>query len=143
MGNLAPLKRRTNAAFGDKTMNMRIPFQVATEGMKNTDNPGNKGLGFIDIEKHAENDTADGRKEAIQKSPVFKEIVSEFFGNGKDTMPVSTVNEFRSHGSRAFNGILVAAGRAEAAVAAKRAKLKKAATRTGIHGTAKGRIAAA
>ena len=124
-------------------MNMGIPFQVASEGMKNTDKPGNKGLGFNDIEEHAENDTANRRKEAIQKSPVFKEIESEFFWNGKDTMAVCTVNEFRSYGSRAFNGILVAAGRAEAAVAAKRSKLKKAAAGTGIHGTAKGRIAAA
>lgn len=111
--------------------------------MKNRDKTGNKGLGFIDLVEHTENNTANSGKEAVQKSPVFQEIEPEFFGNGKDTMPVGTVNEFRSHGSRAFNGIFVATGRAEAAVTAKRAKLKKAAAGTGIHGAAKGRIAAA
>ncbi len=124
-------------------MNMRIPFQVAAEGMKNTDKTGNQGLGFINVVEHAKNNTTNSRKKGVQKSPVIKEIVSEFFRNGKDTMPVCTVNELRSHGSRALDGIFVAAGGAETAVAAKGTKLKKAAARTGIHGAAKRRIAAA
>lgn len=58
-------------------------------------------------------------------------------------MTMSTVNEFGSHGNRAFHGIFVATSRTEATVTAKGAKLKKAAARTGVHGAAKGRIAAA
>ena len=123
-------------------MNMRIPFQVAPKGMKNTDKAENKGLGFIDFVEHAKNNTANSRKKAIQKSPVFQKKVPEFLRNCKDTMPVCTIDKFSGHGSRAINGIFVAAGRTEAAVAANREKLKKAAARTGINGTTKGRIAA-
>lgn len=61
----APWKGRANGAFGDKTMNMRIPFQVPAKGMKNTNKTGNKGLGFINLVEHAQNNTADSRKEAV------------------------------------------------------------------------------
>lgn len=53
--------------------------------------------------------------------------MSEFFRNGKDTMSVRIVNEFRGHGNRALNGIFIAAGRTEVAVTANRTKFKKAA----------------
>ncbi len=107
--------------------------------MKNTDKAGIKGLVFIDIPEHANNSTSNSRKEAVQKRPFFREIESEFLRNDKDTLAVGTVNEFRSHGSRACNRIFVATGRAEAAVTAKGAKLIKAAARTGIHGATKKR----
>lgn len=52
------------------------------------------------------------------------------------------MNQLKGHGSGTLNGILIAAGRTEPAMAAVRAEFKEAAARTCIHGAAKGRIAA-
>ena len=56
-------------------------------------------------------------------------------------MTVSNVNEFKSHGSSTFHRVLIATGRAKAAVTAERDKLEIAAMLTAIHGTAEGGVA--
>ena len=55
-------------------------------------------------------------------------------------MTVSNVNEFKSHGSSTFHRVLIATGRAKAAVTAERDKLEIAAMLTAIHGTAEGGV---
>ena len=52
-------------------------------------------------------------------------------------MAVLDINKFKRHGSSAFHGILVSAGRAETAVASEWDKFKLAAMGTTVHGTAK------
>ena len=68
--------------------------------------------------------------------------MSEFIIDSKNTMSVSTVNQFKRHGGRTFLTVFYATGRAKAALAAERREFHISAVRAGIHGTAKGRIAA-
>ena len=65
----------------------------------------------------------------------------KFFVNGKDTMSVGTVNQFKRHGGRTLLAVFYATGRTETALAAERRKFHISAVRAGIHGTAKGRVA--
>ena len=62
--------------------------------------------------------------------------MAKVFINSKDTVSVRDIDELESHVGGTFHGILIAAGRAEAAVAAERDELKVAAFRTTIHSTA-------
>ena len=41
------------SAFRDKTVEMKIPFKISPEGMKDTDKTGDKISGFVHLEKHA------------------------------------------------------------------------------------------
>ena len=66
--------------------------------------------------------------------------MSKFLVDGKNTVSVLNVNDFKGHRGSAVNGILGAAGRAETAVTTKWYKFKRATGRTAIHGTAKGRV---
>ena len=54
-------------------------------------------------------------KEAVEQSTVFKKKVTKVFINSKNTMAGLDINKFKRHGSSAFHGILVSAGRAEIA----------------------------
>lgn len=49
MGLRAPSSTVTNAAFGKKTEDMRIPFEVMSKGMKNADKTGSKASGMRDL----------------------------------------------------------------------------------------------
>ena len=69
--------------------------------------------------------------------------MTEFAGDGKNTVSMLDINDFKRHGSRPVNGVHVAAGRTEAGMAAERNKFQVPAKRTGIHGTVEGRITAA
>ena len=62
--------------------------------------------------------------------------------NGKDAMPVRTVDHLERHGDRALKRIEIAAGRAKTAFAVKGNEFECTAGRTAVHSTAKGRIAA-
>ena len=66
-----------------------------------------------------------------------KKEVTKIFINSKNTVAVLDINKFKRHGSSAFHGILVSAGRAETAVASEWDKFKLAAMGTTVHGTAK------
>lgn len=61
----------------------------------------------------------------------------QFFWNGEDAMPVSTMNQLEGHGGGTVNGVHVAAGRTETAVATERNELEVAAFGASVHGTAK------
>lgn len=66
----------------------------------------------------------------------------EFLIDGKGTVEVVVAEEFKSHGGGAFLAVLDTAGRAEAAFTVKGNELHFSALGTGIHGTAKGKVAA-
>ena len=68
--------------------------------------------------------------------------MTEFAGDGKNTVSMLDINDFKRHGSRPVNGVHVATGRTEAGMTAERNKFEIPTARTGIHGTTKGRIAA-
>lgn len=55
-----PNSEVTGNAFGNQSMDMRIPFQVTTEGVKDTDKSGSKAFGFICIVEHAKNNISYG-----------------------------------------------------------------------------------
>lgn len=69
----APNHMVASAAFGDESMDMRIPFKVTPKGMKNTDKAGSKVLRFIDFMKHAKNGISDSVKETGKQRAVVKE----------------------------------------------------------------------
>ena len=72
----SPGKIRANTAFGNKTVDMRIPFEVSSEGMENADEARSKEQGLVIFVEHTQNDTADSRKKAIEERAVFKEEVT-------------------------------------------------------------------
>lgn len=67
----------------------------------------------------------------------------ELFVNGKDAVAVAVLQELEGHGGGALLAVFDAASGAEAALAAERDKLHLPALGAGIHGPAKGRVAAA
>ncbi len=48
---------------------------------------------LIEFTEHVENDTFHSVEETVKKFSVKKKILTEFFWNGKDTVPVIAVNE--------------------------------------------------
>ena len=65
---------------------------------------------------------------------------TEIFINCEDTVSVVDVDQFKRHGCSTFHRILVTAGRADTAVAAKRNELKFSAVWASVHGATKRRI---
>lgn len=52
----------TSGAFRDKDMNVRIPFQIPSEGMQDTDKTRREIFGCIDLREHAEDNIPDRGK---------------------------------------------------------------------------------
>lgn len=140
--NRSPRSEVASATFRDKAMDMRVPFEIPAECMKDTNEAGDKVFRLIDVMKHTKNNISDGMEETVEERAVAKEIDPQFFGDGKNTVTVDTGNEFRGHAKRTYLIVLVAAGRAEAAVTTKWYELEVTAVRTAIHGTAKRGITA-
>ena len=135
MFNGSPGRDVTGASFRDKGMNVRVPFQVPSKGVKDADKAGCKIFGFIDFGKHAQDDIADRRKKKTEASAVLEEEDAQFFRNGEDAVPVDTGDELTGHMEGAKLIILVAAGRTETAAATKRNKLEVTAMGTAVHGS--------
>lgn len=136
----APSPGAANAAFGNETVDMWIPFEVTAKGMQDTDKAGSKTFRFVGGLEHSEDNTAYGRKKTIQKLPVLQKERTELFGDGEDAVPVGGINELEGHGGSSVNGIFNTTGRTEAAVAAEGDKFKRATGRAAVHGAAKGRV---
>lgn len=81
-------------------------------------------------------------KETVKERAVTQEEIPELFVNGKDTVAVGDIDQFKGHGSSALHGVKISAGRAETAMAAEGNKLELSAVRAAIHGTAERRITA-
>ena len=63
--NIPPKAVVREAAFREKAVDMRIPFKRSSEGMEDTDKAGDKVFGFIEGEKHTEDNAADSLKETV------------------------------------------------------------------------------
>ena len=74
-------------------------------------------------------------KKTVKKAAVVEEINTEFFGNGKNTVPVDTSNKFAGHVEGTEQIVFVTAGRAETALATEGNELHGTATGAAIHGT--------
>lgn len=57
----------TETAFRDETMDMRIPFKITTEGVKNTDEAGSEAFSFVIFVEHPGDNRIDGSKEVIKE----------------------------------------------------------------------------
>ncbi len=128
--------------LGKEAVDMGIPFQRPAEGMQDTDETGDKVPAFIDFMEHFENDAAHSLKKAVKQGTVIQKERTQVFVNGKNEVPVGTVNEFKGHFRRAVNAVFIAAGRAEFRVAAERNKFKSTTVGTAVQGAAIRRVAA-
>lgn len=102
--------------------------------------PGTKFLLLFNIMEYSEDDAADGLKKAVKEGMVTQKERTQVFINGKNKMPVGTVNKFKGHFCRAVNAVFVTADRTKFRMVAERDKFKFAAVGTAIHGTAVRRV---
>ena len=106
---MAPETIIAKSPFRDETVNMRVPFEVSTERVKDANKPRSKVFSFIKFRKHTKDDISDGMKKTIQKRMILKKEDAKFLWNRKHTVSVDTLNEFNGHGSCAMDGIKSAA----------------------------------
>jgi len=71
-------------------------------------------------------------EEVAKKRTAFEKEAAKFFRDGKNTVPVYTIDKFRGHLKGAFHVVHVATGSAESAFTAKGYKFKLAAMRAAI-----------
>ena len=128
------------ATFGNQTGNVRIPFEIPAKSMKKHDIARDEVFGFIYFEEHTGNNAGNRMEKRRKQGSVVKEKITEIFINREDTVSVLDVNEFKRHGCSTFHRVLVAAGGAETAVAAKRNELKFSTVRASIHSATKSRV---
>lgn len=128
------------ASFGKKAMDMWIPFQRPAKSVQDANETRDKVSAFIQCMEHSENDAADSLKKITKEETVTQKERAQVFINGKNKMPVCTVNKFKGHFCRAVNAVFVTAGRTKFRMAAERDKFKFAAVGTAIHGTAVRRV---
>ena len=93
--DIAPEAVIIKAAFGEKTVDMRIPLEIPAERMENHNKTGSAVFGFVKIEKHTGNNTVDCVKKTVEERAILEEEVSERMVNRKNTMAMSDVDEFK------------------------------------------------
>lgn len=123
-------------------MDVWIPFEGSSKGMKNADKAGDKVFGFIQGEKEFFDHIGNSLKQAVEQVTVLKEKMAQRIVNSKDKMPVCAVNQLEGHGGRPVIRIFSPTGRAKLGMAAKRNELEVTAMGTAIHGAAVRRITA-
>lgn len=110
--------------------------------MKNADKTGSKVFRLIHFGKHAKDYIPDRGKQKTEPCTVLKEVDTEFFRDGKDTMSVYAGNELAGHMKRTELIVFVTTGRTEAAFTAEGNKLEITTVGAAIHGTTMRRVAA-
>ena len=68
--NRPPGREVAGAAFRNKAVDMWIPLEIPAEGVKDTNEAGDKVFGLIDVLKHTENHIPDGMKETVEERAV-------------------------------------------------------------------------
>ncbi len=112
---------------------MGIPFQVTAESVENHDETGGIVFRFINLIKKAADNTGNSMKEAVKEIAVIKEKRAQKFINGKYTMTVRDMKQFKRHFSCSFHSIFRATGGTKAALTAERNEFKFPTVRAGIH----------
>ena len=95
MFHITPEAIITVSTFRDETVNVWIPFQISSEGVKNHDETRSVVFGFIHFKEQRRKNAGDGMEETVEQSPVFKEELTEILIDGEDTMPVSDIDQFK------------------------------------------------
>ena len=63
---IAPGTVIRETAFGNQAMNVGIPFQRTTKGVKYTDESGSEVFGFVHLKEHAQNNRTDRVEQTVQ-----------------------------------------------------------------------------
>ena len=77
-------------------------------------------------------------KKTVKKGAVIEEKITEIFINGKNTVAMSNIDQFKRHIGSAFHGIFVTTSGTKAAVTTERDKFKIATMGADIHSSAEG-----
>ena len=93
----SPRSNLARTAFGNESMDMRIPLEISTESMKNTDETGSEIFCFIHFCEHAQDYVTNGMKETVKQSTILTEVDTKFFWNCKDTVPMNAGDQLRGH----------------------------------------------
>ena len=56
----------TKATFRNETMDVRIPFEITAESMKDENKTRDKIFGFIDVKKQTGNDRVNSPKKTVE-----------------------------------------------------------------------------
>lgn len=136
----SPRRDIASPTFRDKSMDMRIPFQIASKGVKNTDKSRGKIFSFIHFGKHTEDNITNRMKETIEQSSILEKVNTKFFGNGKNTMPMNARDKLAGHMKRTLLIVEITTRRAETALATKGNKFQIATVRAAIHGATIGGV---
>lgn len=142
MGNILPEAVIGKAAFGDKAVDMGVPFKIAAKGMQDHDKTRGVVFREVHLVEESKDNAGDGVKKAVKEGAVFKEKRAQKFIDSENAVPVPYTDQLGGHGGSALHGILCAAGGTEAALAAEGDELKLSTGRTAVHGAAKGGITA-
>ena len=71
MGFSPPFTAVADTALGNKTVNMRIPFEVPAKSMENANEAGSKHFCFVIFMKHMQDNIGNGLKKASEEGTVF------------------------------------------------------------------------
>lgn len=103
MSDITPKAVIAKAAFGNETVDMRVPFEVPAEGMQDHNEARSEVHRFVLLGEHAGDHAGDSMKEAVKEGTAEKKKFPEVYINGKDTVSVSHVDKFKSHRSSALH----------------------------------------
>lgn len=138
--DIAPETIIAVTTFRNKAVYVRIPLQISEKGVEYHDETGSKVHGLILFKKHTGDNAVYGMEETVKERTVIQEKLPELFINGKNTMTVGDIEQLKGHGSSTLHCVEIPAGRAEAAMAAKRNKFELSTEGTAIHSPTKGRV---
>ena len=74
MFNGAPGRELAGTTFRNKAMDMRVPFEIASEGMEDANKAGSEVFRLIYVLEHAENDVSDGMKKTVEERAVAEKV---------------------------------------------------------------------
>ena len=138
--DIAPETIIAVTTFRNKAVYVRIPLQISAKGVEYHDETGSKVHGLILFKKHTGDNAVYGMEETAKEGTAMQEKPPELFINGKNTMTVGDIEQLKGHGSSTLHCVEISAGRAEAAMAAKRNKFELSTEGTAIHSPTKGRV---
>lgn len=85
---------------------MGVPLQISAKGVEYHDETGSKVHGLILLKKHTGDNTVYSMEETVKERTVIQEKLPGLFVNGKNTMAVGNIDEFKGHrGSLLYGGI--------------------------------------
>ena len=125
-----PRSNLTAGPFRNEHVNMRIPFQVTSKRVEDTDHTKLELFLLVKRQSPVVNDLSGRTKEDIEKIAVCSEIWAELIRDGKNNMTMSAINELFFNGGSTVILISGATGTAETGVTSERNETDALAART-------------